>query len=180
MSPVLSIRVLPRRGVFLRAALSTLEIMTVLVAAHTWAGGQLPSAGWMALAAALVFAAGTVVLRGRVPLWAMVPALTVAQLLLHCWMVVLAPAAPDAHAHGPHLDLTWQMVLAHVVGGIATALVWELRRRAVEIVLTWAKAGVVPVPALRRIAVREAPLLPLRRPLVVVPLRGPPVRLFTA
>ncbi len=42
MWPVLSIRVLPRRGVTLRAALATLEIMTVLVVAHTWAGGALP------------------------------------------------------------------------------------------------------------------------------------------
>ena len=169
---MLSLRVLPRRGITLRAALATLEIMAVLVAAHTWAGGRLPSSGWMVVAAALVFAAGTVVLRGRVPLRAMVPALTVAQFLLHCWMVVLAPA-PGAHAHGPHLELTWQMVLAHVVGGLATALVWELRRRAVEVVLTWATAGLLPVPSLRRTPDRRAPLVPLRRPLVV-PLRGPP------
>ncbi len=173
---MLSLRVLPRRGVTLRAALSTLEIMTVLVAAHTWAGGRLPSTGWMAVAAALVFAAGTMVLRGQVPLVAMVPALTVAQLLLHCWMVVLAPP-PGAHAHGPHLDLTWQMLLAHMAGGVATALVWELRRRAVEVVLTWARAGLLPLPAPRLTPAPRAPVVPLRRPLVVVPLRGPPVGL---
>ena len=174
---MLSLQVLPGRGVTLRAALATLEIMTVLVAAHTWAGGELPATGWMLVAAGLVFAAGTVVLRGRVPLWAMVPALAVAQLLLHCWMVVLAPASPGADAHGPHLELTWQMVLAHVVGALATALVWELRRRAVEVVLNWTEVGLVPVPTLRRTVARRAPMLPLRRPLVVVPLRGPPVGL---
>jgi hypothetical protein len=132
----------------------------------------------MAMAAVLVFGAGTLALRGRLPLRALVPALTVTQFLLHCWMAVLAPAPPGAHAmHGPHLQLTWQMVLAHAVGAVATALVWELRRRAVEVVLTWAEAGLVPVPPLRPTVARRAPLLPLRRPLVVVPLRGPPALL---
>jgi len=173
---VLSIRVLPRRGVILRSALSTLEIMTVLVAAHTWAGGALPAVGWMVGAGALVFAVGTLVLRGKVPLRAAVPALVLAQLLLHCWMVVLAPGSAG-HAHASHLELTWQMVLAHVAGGLATALVWELRRRAVEVVLTWSEIGLLPVPTLRRTVIRQAPVLPLRRPLVVVPLRGPPVGL---
>ena len=178
---MLSVRVLPRRGVALRAAVATLEITTVLACAHTWAGGELPSTAWMVVAAALVFAAGTVVLRGQVPLWAMVPALTVTQFLVHCWLVVLAPAPPGAHAmHEPHLQLTWQMMLAHTVGALTTALVWELRRRAVEVVVTWADAGLVPVPALRPAVGRRAPLLPLRRPLVVVPLRGPPVSLLTA
>ncbi len=72
------------------------------------------------------------------------------------------------------------MVLAHVGGALATALVWELRRRAVEVVLTWADgragAGARPAPHRRSVA----PLLPLRRPLVVVPLRGPPVALLAA
>jgi hypothetical protein len=175
MAAVLSLQVLPRRGVILRAALATVEIMTLLVAAHTWAGGTLPEPGWMAGAAALVFGGGLVVLRGRVSLRVMVPALVAAQLLLHCWMVVLAPAPAMEHAHGPHLELTWQMVLAHVVGGLGTALVWELRRRAVEVVLNWTEPGLLPVPMLRRSFAPLAPVLPLRRPLVVVPLRGPPV-----
>lgn len=177
---MLSVRVLPRGGLILRAAVATLEILTVLVAAHTWAGGELPAAGWIVMAAALVFGAGTVVLRGRVPLWVMVPALTVAQFLLHCWMVVLAPSPSVAHAHGPHLELTWQMVLAHALGAVTTALVWELRRRAVEVVLTWGEAGLVPVPTLRPAGAHRTPLLPMRRPLVVVPLRGPPVSLLSA
>lgn len=170
---MLSIQVLPRRGVILRSALATLEIMTVLVTAHTWAGGTLPSPVWIGSAAVLVFAAGLVVLRGRMPLRVMVPALVVAQVLLHCWMAVLAPAAE--HVHGTHLDLTWQMALAHVAGAVVTALVWELRRRAVDVVLSWARIGLVPVPMFLRTVARYAPVLPLRRPLVVVPLRGPPV-----
>jgi hypothetical protein len=169
---VLSIQMLPRRGVLLRAALATVEIMMLLVAAHTWAGGELPAAGWMVATAVLVFAAGTIVLRGRVPLRAIVPALVAAQLLLHCWMTVLSPT--PGHAHGMHLELSWQMVAAHVAGGVATALIWELRRRAVEVVLTWSEIGLLPVPTLRRTAPPQPPVLPLRRPLVVVPLRGPP------
>ncbi len=183
MCPVLSVKVVPRRGVTLRAALATLEIMTVLVVAHTWAGGQLPTIGWLTATAALVFAASSVALRGRVPLWATVPALTVGQLLLHGWLVALTPAVADAHlhGHGAHLELTWPMLLAHVVGALATALVWELRRRAVDVVLSWAEAGVVPLPVLRQTLSRTAPLLPMPRPLVVVPVRGPPVRqLFAA
>lgn len=165
---------LPRRGVVAGAAISAAEIMTVLVAAHTWAGGALPSMAWLALTAALVFAVGTVVLRHRVPPAVTVAALTAAQLLLHGWLVVLAPAPSGAHPHGPHLELTWQMLLAHVVGALAGALVWELRRRAVDVVLSWADAGLLPAPAPRRTAARHAPWVPLRRPLVVVPLRGPP------
>jgi len=174
---VLSVQVLPRRGVMLSAALATIEIMTVMVAAHTWAGRELPGAGWMAAAAVLVFAVGTVALRSKVPLRALVPALVLAQFLLHCWMVVLAPATPaTAHGHGPHLELTWRMVLAHLVGGLVTALVWQLRRRAVELVLSWAEPGLVPVPTRLRTVTPEAPVVPLRRPLVVASLRGPPVR----
>lgn len=175
MWAVLSVRVLPRRGVTLRAALSTIEIMTLVVAAHTWAGGQLPAASWLVVSAVLVFAAGGVVLRRRVPLWAMVPALVAAQLLLHCWMSVLTPGS--GHHHGTHFELSWQMVTAHAAGGIVTALVWSLRRRAVEVLLSWSDVGIVPVPTLLRPMARYGPVLPMRRPLVVVPLRGPPVGL---
>ena len=153
--------------------------MTLLVAAHTWAGGGLPSTGWMVAAAALVFAAGTMVLRGRVPLWAMVPALVVVQFLLHCWMVGAgSDVGPRARAAPRASPGRWS--LAHVAGGLVTALVWELRRRAVEVVLTWSEVGLLPVPTLRRTVAPQAPVLPLRRPLVVVPLRGPPVGVGSA
>lgn len=174
---MLTIRVLPRGGVGLRSALATLEIMTLLVVAHTWAGGALPGIVWLGVTAGLVFAAGTVVLRGRVPLRVVTPALILAQLLLHGWLVALAPAPTGGHGHGPDLGFTWPMLLAHVAGGLVAAVVWELRGRAVEVALAWSEPGLVPVPALRRAAVARGPVLPLRRPLVVVPLRGPPVSL---
>ena len=174
---MLTVQVLRRRGAIPRAALSTVEIMTLLVAAHTWAGGTLPATGWIAATAALVFGAGAVVLRGRAPMRVVVPALAVTQLLLHCWMVVLGPTT---HGHVAHLDLTWQMVLAHLAGAVATAAIWALRRRAVDVVLAWSEAGLVPVPGVLRTPARYAPVIPLRRPLVVVPLRGPPVGRGTA
>jgi hypothetical protein len=180
MSPVLSVQVLPRRGVLLRAVLAALEVMTFMVAVHTWAGGSLPAPAWVAAAAGLVLVTGLVVLRGGAPLRVMVPALVGAQLLLHCWMAVLTPEAATSHQHGPHLDLTWQMLLAHAAGGVVTAVVWALRRRAVEVLVSWSDAGIVPVPAVRRAVARYAPVRPLRRPLVVVPLRGPPVGLGIA
>lgn len=175
MWAVLSVRVLPRRGLTLRVALSTVEIMTLVVAAHTWAGGQLPATGWLVATALLVLPASALALRRRVPLRVMVPALVGAQLLLHCWMAVLTPAGH--HHPGAHVDLTWQMLLAHGAGGVVTALVWALRRRAVEVLSSWSDAGIVPVPVFLRSVARYAPVLPLRRPLVVVPLRGPPVGL---
>ena len=148
--------------------------MTLLVAAHTWAGGRAagdrldrwrprrsssPRARWSSAAGCRC---------GRWSRrWSWPSSCCTAG-----WSV-LGPTS--GHVHGPHLELTWQMVLAHVAGGLATALVWELRRRAVEVVLTWAEIGLLPVPTLRRTVARHAPVLPLRRPLVVVPLRGPPV-----
>lgn len=172
---MLTLQVLPRRGAALRSAVATVEIMVALVGAHTWAGGRLPSAGWIALVAALVYAGGLVVLRGRVPLRVAVPALVGAQLLLHSWLVVAGAGAHLEHGHDVALGLTAPMLLAHLAGGVVTALVWELRRRAVEVLLGWADTGIVPPPRPRQVLSQVAPVLPLRRPLVVVPLRGPPV-----
>ena len=149
---MLSIRVLPRRGATLRAALATLEIMTVLVAAHTWAGGELP-VGRLDRPPPRASSSRRARSRsaGRVPLWALVPALTLTQLFLHSWLVVLAPAPHTGHAARSRTSSSpgrwcWPTSAAR----LATALIWELRRRAVEVVLTWADAGLLPVPALRR------------------------------
>lgn len=178
---MLYLRVVPRPGAALRSTLATVEILLAVVAAHTWAGGELPSPLWIGGMAALVYGAGSLVLRGRVRLAVAVPALAALQMLMHCWLIALTPQAPAAHAqmhdHAAYLDLTPAMLAAHAAGAVVTALVWELRRRAVEVVLTWSEIGTPPVPAPRRSIARYAPVLPLRRPLVVVPLRGPPVGL---
>lgn len=181
----------PRRGAVAGAALSTAEVLTFLVAAHTWAGGRLPAPAWVALTGVLLLGGALLVQRHRVPLVVAVPVLVAAQLLLHGWLVALAgdaAAHPAAHAGGhAHAtgagatdvsvvaDLGWPMVLAHVAGGVVTALVWELRRRAVDVVVAWLLAGLVPVPALRRVLTPGRPAPRPRRPVVVVPLRGPPV-----
>jgi len=171
---VLTVRVSPRGRVMPRAVLATVEIMVAVVAAHTWAGGGPPSVAWTAGAAALVLGAGVVVLRGRVSLPVAVPALVAAQLLLHCWMTVLA-AGPHDHHGGAPLGLDRPMLVAHVVGGLVTALVWAVRRRAVDVLVAWSDPGLLPAPMLPRALSLVAPVLPLRRPTDVVPLRGPPV-----
>lgn len=121
--------------------------MTAVLVAHTVAGGALPSAWWLVLTAAGVYAGSLAVLSGRVRMRTAVPALVAAQLLLHGWLVALA--GPGAHGHGDHLGAgepgilaafgaEWAMLLAHLAGAAATAWVWALRRRAVDLVVAWA------------------------------------------
>lgn len=187
---VLTVRVVPRPGALLRALPATAEIVLGTVAAHTWAGGSLPSAGWVAAMAALVLLTSVVVLRGKVRAGVAVPALAAAQLLLHCWLVALAPAhqmqghgmsAMSGHAAaGPHLELTAPMLAAHAAAALLTAVVWGLRRRAVEVVLAWGSALRVEVPALRAV-VPSVPILGRgHRVLTVAPRRGPPGSLAPA
>lgn len=194
---VLTVRVVPRPGALLRALPATAEIVLGTVAAHTWAGGGLPSAGWVAAMAALVLLASVVVLRGTVRAGAAVPALAAAQLLLHCWLVALAPAhqmsghAMPGHgtaghamaghaAAGPHLELTTPMLAAHAVAALLTAAVWCLRRRAVEVVLAWGRAVRVAVPSVPTLAPAVPALGRGHRVLTVAPHRGPPGSLAPA
>lgn len=186
---MLTARVVPRRGLALRALLATAEIMLGTVAAHTAAGGALPSPLWIAIAAVLVLGGGLVVLRGKAPLWLAVPALGGTQLLLHCWLVALTPghdpvahtmAAPHSAGMAPHLELTAPMLLAHLVAALLTAAVWGARRRVVEVLLAWSTVAPRPVP-LRPIAPAPAGgLRPLPGLLSVAPRRGPPARLRLA
>lgn len=178
-------RELARPGAWWRSARCTAETLLVVVLAHTWAGGSLPSAGWLAAVAVLMTVCGVAVLRGRVRPLVALPLLVAAQLLLHAWMHTLAAGEHAAHAvHAAHaaqsgavagLDLP--MLLAHLAGAAVTALAWDLRRRAVRVVVEVSEVALVPPPALastpatpRRVAVRAQ-----RHALLVSPLRGPPV-----
>ncbi|MCD4524465.1 hypothetical protein [Nocardioides sp. cx-173] len=177
-------RVVPRRGLLLRAALATLEIMLGTVAAHTAAGGSLPSGAWTGLAAALVFGGSLLVLRGTVPLGIAVPALTATQLLLHCWLVALGPAhdmaphvaaGPHAAAVGPPLELSAPMLAAHVAAALLTAAVWHVRRRAVEVLLAWSDLAPPAIPARPASAAPRPAVTPLGHGLLhAAPRRGPP------
>lgn len=178
-------RVVPRPGAVARALLATLEIVVGTAAAHTWAGGTLPSPAWVAMMAGMVLLASVLVLRGRVGAKVAVPTLAAAQLLLHCWLVALSPAhaaaGHQAHGSAAHLELTVPMVGAHLVAAVLTAVVWTLRRRAVDVVLAWATLLRVVVGTVRRLAPTSAPAV-VRRHLVVLvaPRRGPPAPLAPA
>ncbi|MFB9313512.1 hypothetical protein [Nocardioides plantarum] len=188
---MLTVRVLPREGVTLRAAAATVEVTAALAVGHLWAGGSLPSVPWLLVMASVVFGTGLLVLRGRVRPLVAVPVLVAAQLLLHAWLTALSTpmdgAGHLAHAHlsdGHHahalLDPT--MLVVHVAGGLLTALLWELRARAGEVVVTWTRSPLPPLPALRPVA---APV-PLPRALssrfvvAAAPRRGPPAPVATA
>jgi hypothetical protein len=189
MGRVLTVRVLPREGVTLRAAAATVEVTAALAVGHLAAGGSLPSALWLLVMASAVFGTGLLVLRGRVRPLVAVPVLVAAQLLLHAWLTALtSPVDASGHlAHGMHaghahalLDPT--MLAVHVGGGLLTAVLWELRARAAEVVVTWTRQPLPPLPAPRLVA---APV-PLPRALssrfvvAAAPRRGPPVPAATA
>lgn len=174
---VLTVRVVPRPGAVLRALLATLEIVLGTVAAHTWAGGTLPSPAWVATMTGLVLVASVVVLSRGVRARVAVPALAAAQVFLHCWLVALSPghAMPGHDMTGPHLELTVPMLAAHLAAAVLTAVVWALRRHAVDVVLAWAAVVRVVVSVLRRRAAAAAPTVVRRRlVLAVAPRRGPP------
>jgi hypothetical protein len=162
-----------------RSALATCEIMAAATAAHSWAGGALPSLPWLLGVTGLAFGATVLVIRDRAPLRWMLPALAAAQFLLHGLLAVMAPTG---HAHGhatgaATLDLSWQMLAAHAASAVVTALVWHLRRRLVEAIMQGPlHAGALVV---RRTIVR--PLGDLVVPngrdwLIGAPRRGPPAR----
>ncbi|WP_345269088.1 hypothetical protein [Nocardioides nanhaiensis] len=180
-----SVRELARPGAWWRSARCTAETLLVVVLAHSLAGGSLPGAGWLAAVAVLMTVCGVAVLRGRVRLAVALPLLVAAQLLLHAWMHTLAAGEHAAHAaHATHaagsgavagLDLP--MLLAHLAGAVVTAVAWDLRARVVRVVVEVADAALLPPPAVpsappaaRRVVVRLQ-----QRPLLVSPLRGPPV-----
>lgn len=172
---MLHVRRVPRAVGRPTVALTALESTTALGLAHALAGGEAPGLLWLGLIALTSYAAGTLVLRRRVSWRVAAPALVGVQLLLHAWLVVLG--AGQAHVHGATsgpLGLSWPMVGAHVVAGLAASIAWRLRQRAIDLVLTLDEAprivvvlGLQPAPDGPR---RPAPRLLLS----VAPTRGPP------
>lgn len=182
---MLTVRVVQRQSAAARSAWATAEIVTTLVAAHTAAGGVLPSLPWIGAMAGVVFLAGLGVLKGRVSSKVAVPALVVAQLLLHCYLTVLTPASGSmgqmqmgtgfvGHLH--HV-LTLPMLAAHVIGAVITALVWESRARAVDVLIAWSRPPRALLPVARRLVAETAPLVrpATQQVIAVAPRRGPPV-----
>lgn len=180
---VLIARRVPRPGTRLSAALTAAETTTALAIAHTAAGGELPSPGWLLVVASTVYGAAALVLRRNAPLRATVAALVGAQIVLHAWLVTLTteltaytePAAHTAHAaDGGPLGLSWAMLGAHLVAGAVTALALAVRRRAVAVLLSWQDSPRLVVP-LRTRYVSDAPrALATAGVRTGAPTRGPP------
>lgn len=175
VTPVL--RTVPRAGSRVSAGLTAVETTTALAIAHTAAGGELPSGGWLVAVAATVYGAASLVLRRRAPLRVAVPALVGAQVLLHAWLVALTVEHAGHVAHetvGGVLGLSWSMLAAHLLAGAVTALALVLRRRAVAVLLAWREQPRLAVP-LRTARLVEAPRALVTGLLAdVAPTRGPP------
>jgi hypothetical protein len=126
-----------------RAALATGAIMAGTATAHIWAGGELPSVGWIAMIGALVLAATRAVFRGRVGAPVMVLGLGIAQLGVHALLTAMT-VQPTHHQAGHHqhvasgsvgpdlLSIGWQMAMAHALSAGITALVWWFMAGALQ------------------------------------------------
>ena len=162
-----------------RAVAATALVMAGALLAHTWAGGHVPGLPALLLLAGVVLGAGVLVLRGAVRLSVLLPVVALAQTGLHGMFGLLGdPGDHMGHTMtGPDpAQWSWQMLAAHAVGTLLTALAWWLCDRAVLAVVTllalatpYAGGRRDPRPS-RRTVVR-----PSLVPLVVAPRRGPPV-----
>ena len=174
----------PAPYVAARTAAATVLVMAGATLAHTWAGGALPGTPQLLALTGLVYAAGTLVLRWRVPVLLLAPFVLLAQVGLHGMFGLLA--AGDLHAGHSGMEmtsavepLTGRMVLAHLLSTLLAVLVWWLSQRAAAVVVhalhLWpAYAGG------RRDATLHLPGVGERAAalvcLVGAPRRGPPVR----
>lgn len=176
-----------------RALAATALALVGAVAAHTWAGGELPTWPGLALVAAALTGCSLLAVVRDVPTWAMLPVVALAQLGVHESFGLV-----DTHGHGAPMPgmtqmtgmtgagepggagWTWRMVAAHLFVTVLTALLWWAGRRAAAYVLTLLTARPLPVaPRLRRRP--DAVVVPRRRAhLLLAPLRGPPLSLPAA
>lgn len=164
-----------RRGGAARSFLAAVEIVAGGLVAHTAAGGELPSVGWLLLLAASAYAASMLVFSRRISPGLMALAFGGGQVAIHTFVSATAPAV---HVHGAHEaspDPVW-MVLAHAASAVIAAVVWRTREEALRVILTR------PTVLLGHLLLRP-PVLPpgavvLRaRQATHVLRRGPPVEL---
>jgi hypothetical protein len=160
-----------------RALATTVVVVAGAAAAHTWAGGAVPTAPGLLLVAAVVLAGGLLLNTRDVPVWAMLPAVALAQLGLHeTFGLVSGHAHMDMSAAAvSDQGWTWQMVAAHGSVTLATALLWWLGRRAGSYAVVLRERPALPVLAR---TLRPHAGVRTRTSLVhllVPPRRGPPV-----
>ncbi len=176
--------------VLARALAATVVVVVGALAAHTWAGGTVPTGPGLALVAAVVLAGGLVLFTREVPLWALLPVVAAAQLGLHETFGLVAqhshasssgmsgmsgmPGMPGMAATPGDPGWTWQMVAAHLFVTLLTALLWSVARRAASYVVALLLAAAPPVATRPRPRPDDVRLGAWLVHLLVPPGRGPP------
>lgn len=167
--------------VLARAVTATLLAVAGAAAAHTWAGGSVPTGPGLALVAAVVLAGSLLAFRRDVPAWTMLPLVAASQLGVHESFGLVAAhdhaatglAAPATVPMGED-GWTWQMVAAHLFVTLLTAALWWAGRRAAAYAVTVRVRPALPVAP----RLSEPTGAPVRRSLVhllLSPRRGPPL-----
>jgi hypothetical protein len=155
-----------------RAAAATTVTVTGAAAAHTWAGGTVPTGPGLALVAAVVLGASLLVFRHDVPGWALLPLVAAAQLGVHTSFGLVGPHDHTVVAT-PDPGWSWQMVAAHAFVTVLAAVLWWLGRRAASYAVRLRSQATLPV--LVRLRRAAAPPVHLSLVQLLVPLlRGPP------
>jgi hypothetical protein len=164
-----------------RALAATVVVVTGATAAHTWAGGTVPTLPGLLLVSAVVLGGGLLLFTREVPLKALLPAVAAAQLGLHESFGLVGDQTAHAHhaAAAPDPGWTWQMALAHAGVTVLTAVLWWAGRRLASLVVGLGRrtAPAVP-PRLRgpRFRVRAH----ARAAHLTAPRRGPPAAVTCA
>ena len=118
-----------------RAVAAALVVLAAAASAHTWAGGTLPTGPGLALIAAVLVAGGYLLFSREVPLWAVLPAVSVAP---------ARPARelrPGRRAHPPHggarpgLDVADGRWPTSAVTALTALMWWAGARLAAVVVL---------------------------------------------
>ena len=170
--------------VLARALAATVVVVAGAAAAHTWAGGTVPTGPGLALVAAVVLAGGILLFTRDVPMWALLPVVGAAQLGLHESFGLTAEHSHQAMAAMAPLPVdpgwTWQRVSAHLVVTLLTALLWWVGRCATSYVVALLLRVVLPVIIRRRPRPTDVRLGASLVHLLVPPGRGPPLGVLPA
>ena len=158
-----------------RALAATTVAVTGAAAAHTWAGGDVPTGPGLLLVAAVVLAGSLLTFRRDVPAWALLPVVAAVQLGVHESFGLVAAHDHAVATSATHPAWTWQIVLAHGFVTLLTAVLWWVGRRVASYAVSCRTRPALPVAT--RLPRRPVDA-PARRSLVhllVSPGRGPPL-----
>ena len=161
-----------------RAVAATTVAVIGAATAHTWAGGDVPTAPGLALVAAVLLGASVLVFRRDVPGWALLPAVAAAQLGVH-ESFGLVTSHDHAAVAAPDPGWSWQMVGAHAFVTLLTAVLWWAGRHAASYAVSVHAHPALPV---RTRAPREPSGATTRSSLVLLlvsPRRGPPLAVLS-